>query len=225
MALPAQDDKKPLRPREKLTSLGPASLTDAELLAIFLRTGTRGKPALLLAEELLSHFRGLHQLVTADFESILSVKGLGTAKTCQLVAILEMARRYLKQQATRNDYIQSPAQARDFVKTVMAAYKSETFACLFLDTRNRVIGYRELFHGSINGASVYPREVVKSVLKENAAAVIFAHNHPSGDATPSDADIAVTQRLQQALALIDVRVLDHLIVGEQVQSMAELNYL
>ena len=212
-------------PREKLIASGATALNDSELLAIFLRTGVTGKPAITLAKELLDRFGGLSGLMSSTFEHLVGVKGMGVSKACQLLAILEITRRYLAHQASGLDYIQSPAQAREFLHVTMRPFSSEIFACLFLDARNRVISYRELFYGSISGANVYPREVVKRVLEENAAAVIFAHNHPSGDPSPSSADVAVTARLQEALALIDVRVLDHVIVGEQIVSLAELGYI
>lgn len=225
MRIPTRNSVVPSMPREKLIASGAASLDESELLAIFLRTGVAGKPAISLAKELLDRFGGLSGLMSSTYEQLAGVKGMGVSKSCQLLAILEITRRYLAHQAEGLDYIQSPAQAREFLHVTMRSFSSEVFACLFLDARNRVISYRELFYGSLSGANVYPREVVKRVLEENAAAVIFAHNHPSGDPSPSNADVAVTARLQEALALIDVRVLDHVIVGEQVVSLAELGYL
>ncbi|MGA7979509.1 MAG: DNA repair protein RadC [Chromatiaceae bacterium] len=210
------------RPREKLLNRGEGALTDAELLAIFLRTGVAGKSAVDLARELLSEFKGLRGLFSADERSFCGAKGLGRAKFAQLRAVLEMSRRYLLEETKDRNLLTSPDAARDYIKARLAGYPHEVFACLFLDNRHRLIEYEELFRGTIDGASVHPREVVRRALRANAAAVIFAHNHPSGVAEPSQSDLRITQRLKDALALVDVRVLDHVIVGEgQGTSLAD----
>jgi DNA repair protein RadC len=214
------------RPREKLLSRGARALTDAELLAIFLRTGVAGKSAVDLARDLLLEFRDLRGLFSATEQRFCAVKGLGPAKFAQLRAVLEMSRRYLYGEIQGRDVISSPEATRDYLKLRLGTYPHEVFAALFLDNRHRVIDYRELFAGTIDGASVHPREVVRVALDLNAAAVIFAHNHPSGVAEPSQSDLRITQRLKDALALIDVRVLDHLIIGEgEGTSLAERGLL
>ena len=202
------------RPREKLLERGAGALSDAELLAIFLRTGIPGKSAVDLARELLTDFGGLTGLLAADRRRFCDGKGLGTAKYAQLQAVLELSRRYLLTRLSGQDVLTSPEATRDYLKLRLYGSPHEIFACLFLDNRHRVIVYEELFRGTIDGASVHPREVVRRVIQTNAAAVIFAHNHPSGVAEPSQADLRITQRLKEALALIDVRVLDHIIVGD-----------
>ena len=199
------------RPREKLLSRGADALSDAELLAIFLRTGVSGVTAVDLARELLA----------ASETEFCKQHGLGRAKYAQLQAVLEMARRHLMESLQRGDALCSPQQTRHYLCAQLQGYPHEVFACLCLDNRNRVIAFDKMFYGTIDGASVYPREVVKQALKKNAAAVIFAHNHPSGVAEPSAADEQITQKLKQALALVDIRVLDHLIVGDSVVSFAE----
>ncbi len=213
---PAED-----RPREKLLAKGSAALSDAELLAIFLRTGIQGKTAVDLAQDLLQGFGGLRYLLKADQSAFCAHLGLGQAKYAQLQAVLEMARRYLFESVHRGDALTSPDATRQFLSERMRDYTHEVFAALFLDQRHRVICFEELFNGTIDGASVYPREVVKKALQHNSAAIIFAHNHPSGVAEPSGSDISITKRLKEALALIDVRVLDHFVVGEEVVSFAE----
>ncbi len=203
------------RPREKLLRRGANSLTDAELLAIFLRTGIAGKSAIDLARDLITTFGGLSGLLAASQRDFCKAKGLGDAKFVQLQAVMEINRRYLREEITGRDVLTSPNATRDYLKLRLRGLAHEVFACLFLDNRHRVIEYQELFRGTIDGASVHPREVVKEAIRWNAAAVIFAHNHPSGVAEPSQADLRITKRLQDALDLIDVRVLDHIIVGEQ----------
>lgn len=168
------------RPREKLLQRGPCALSDAELLAIFLRTGVRGKSAVDLARELLDQHKGLGNLLAADRASFCSSHGLGSAKFAQLQAVLEMGRRHLREQIQRADVLTSPQQTRDYLRARLAGYPYEVFACLFLDNRHRVIEYEELFRGTIDGASVHPREVVRQSLSHNAAALILAHNHPPG---------------------------------------------
>ncbi|QIK38997.1 JAB domain-containing protein [Caldichromatium japonicum] len=202
------------RPREKLMRLGAGALSDAELLAIFLRTGVRGRNAVELARDLLAEFEGFSQLLTADPKRLCAAKGLGMAKYTQLQAALELSRRYLLTALSERDVLTNPDATRDYLKLRLYGSPHEVFACLFLDNRHRVIRYEELFRGTIDGASVHPREVVRRVIETNAAAVILAHNHPSGMAEPSEADLAITRRLKEALALIDVRVLDHIIVGD-----------
>jgi DNA repair protein RadC len=214
------------RPREKLLSQGSASLSDAELLAIFLRTGVNGKTAVDLGRELLASFDGLRPLLEADRAALCATSGLKTAKYVQLQAALELGRRYLESALKRDAVLNSPDRTRAFLKARLRHHGREIFACLFLDNRHRVIGFEELFGGTIDGASVHPREVVKRALHHNAAAVIFAHNHPSGVAEPSHADRAITIRLRDALALVDVRVLDHFVVGDsEVLSFAERGLL
>ncbi|MCY1415856.1 hypothetical protein D9M71_313520 [compost metagenome] len=214
------------RPREKLLERGAASLSDAELLAIFLRTGVAGCSAVELARRLLQEFGGLRALLEADLATFSRHLGLGPAKFAQLQAVLEMARRHLAEQLRKDSALESPQAVRDYLKARLRHEPHEVFACLFLDSRHRVLAFEVLFHGSIDGASVYPRQVVKRALAHNAAALILTHNHPSGVAEPSQADRLLTQRLKDALALVDVRVLDHFIVGDgEPLSMAEHGWM
>jgi DNA repair protein RadC len=214
------------RPREKLLAQGAAALSDAELLAIFLRTGTRGKTAVDLARELLSDFNGLRHLLAAERREFCARHGLGLASFVQLQAVLEMARRHLMETLQRDTVLNSPAEVRHYLKARLRDYRREVFVCLFLDTQHRVICCEELFQGTLDASSVYPRDVVQRALALNAAAIIFAHNHPSGIAEPSQADQRITTRLCEALALVDIRVLDHMIVGDgAVLSMAERGLL
>jgi len=213
------------RPREKLLMQGSQSLSDAELLAIFLRTGIRGKTAVDLSRDLLKGFNGLRPLLKADQTSFCEHLGLGTAKYAQLQAVLEMSRRYLNAGLQRGDSLTSPQETRQYLTNQLRDYAHEVFAVLFLDQRHRVIEFEEMFRGTVDGASVYPREVVKKALEHNASAVIFAHNHPSGVAEPSQADERITQRLKAALSLVDIRVLDHFVVGDDVVSFAERGLL
>ncbi|MFO1347469.1 MAG: DNA repair protein RadC [Pseudomonadales bacterium] len=214
------------RPREKLLAQGAAALSDAELLAIFLRTGTRGKTAVDLARELLADFNGLRHLLAAERREFCARHGLGLASFVQLQAVLEMARRHLMETLQRDTVLNSPAEVRHYLKARLRDYRREVFVCLFLDTQHRVICCEELFQGTLDASSVYPRDVVQRALALNAAAIIFAHNHPSGIAEPSQADQRITTRLCQALALVDIRVLDHMIVGDgAVLSMAERGLL
>jgi DNA repair protein RadC len=212
--MPITDWPKEERPREKLLQRGSESLSDAELLAIFLRTGVAGQTAVDLARSLLVEFGGLGHLLSASQERFCEPKGLGTAKYAQLQAVLEMARRYLHEQLESSDSLSSPEMTQHYLQTRLRHYAYEVFSCLFLDNRHRVLHYEELFRGTIDGANVHPREVVKRALENNAAALIFAHNHPSGVAEPSRADRQITQRLRDALALVDIRVLDHIIIGQ-----------
>ncbi len=214
------------RPREKLLSKGAASLSDAELLAIFLRTGIKGKSAVDLARELLQNFGGLRPLLTANEERFCSHLGLGSAKFAQLQAVLEMARRHLAEQLKKENALTSPGLTRQFLQAKLRDLDYEVFALLLLDNQHRVIQYHELFRGTIDGAAVYPREVIKLVLGHSAAAVILVHNHPSGIAEASPADRALTERLKRALDSIDVRVLDHVIVGDgYCESFAEHGWM
>ncbi|MBT3022405.1 MAG: DNA repair protein RadC [Candidatus Thiodiazotropha sp. (ex Lucina aurantia)] len=210
------------RPREKLLQRGSESLSDAELLAIFLRTGVAGQTAVDLARSLLAEFGGLRHLLSADQRRFCKSRGLGMAKYTQLQAVLEMARRYLHEQLETSGSLTAPEQTQDYLRARLRHYAYEVFSCLFLDNRHRVIRYEELFRGTIDGANVHPREVVRRALELNAAALIFAHNHPSGMAEPSRADRQITQRLKDALALVDIRVLDHIVIGEgEAVSLAE----
>ena len=208
---PAQE-----RPREKLLAQGPQSLSDAELLAIFLRTGVAGKTAVDLARGLISEFGSLRALLAADEQAFCQGEGLGQAKYAQLQAVLEMGRRHLAEQLSRSDCFTSPAQTKQYVTARLRSRPREVFALLLLDNQHRLLLFKELFEGTLDAAAVYPREVVKLALSNNAAAVILAHNHPSGVAEPSQADQQITRRLIDALALVDIRVLDHLVVGEGV---------
>ena len=202
------------RPREKLLAKGPEVLTDAELLAIFLRIGIAGKTAVDLARELLDEFGSLQALLNADQTQFCQGKGLGSAKYAQLQAVLEMAKRHFEEILQRGDALTSPEATRAYLSAQLRGYSYEVFACLFLDNQHRVIQLEELFRGTIDGASVYPRDVAKRALFHNAAAVIFAHNHPSGINEPSQADKNITDKLKQALILFDIRVLDHFIIGD-----------
>ncbi len=210
------------RPREKLLLKGSEALTDAELLAIFLRTGIAGKSAVAMAKDLLDEFGSLQALLDASQDQFCQAKGLGNAKYAQLQAVMEMAKRHFVEILQRGDALTSPQATRAYLTAQLRGYSYEVFACLFLDNQNRVILLEELFRGTIDGASVYPREVAKRALFHNAAAVIFAHNHPSGVNEPSQADKHITEKLKQVLILFDIRVLDHFIIGDgQPYSFAE----
>lgn len=214
------------RPREKLLARGAAALSDAELLAIFLRTGCSGKSAVDLSRELLSDFGSLRRLLEAGEKDFCRALGLGIAKYSQLQAVLEMARRHLAEQLQQRDALTSVAAVRAYLTHQLRHRHQEVFCALLLDNQHRLLTFLELFQGTIDGASVYPREVVKTVLAHNAAAVIFAHNHPSGIAEPSQADRSITERLSSALNLVDVRVLDHLVIGEgEAVSFAERGWI
>lgn len=214
------------RPREKLLNRGPHTLSDAELLAIFLRTGCAGKSAVDLARDLLTQFGSLRSLFDASEERFCHAKGLGQAKFTQLQAVLEMTKRHLTENLQQPEAFTSAVHVRRFLTAQLRGKPHEVFSTLLLDNQNQLLRYEELFQGTIDGASVYPREVVKKVLQYNAAAVIFAHNHPSGVAEPSQADRHITDRLIKALNLVDVRVLDHFIVGEgEITSFAEQGWI
>lgn len=210
------------RPREKLLTQGASSLTDAELLAIFLRTGVIGKSAVDLARQLLSEFGTLRALLEADLDSFSSHLGLGTAKYVQLQAVIEMSKRHLVAKLQKGTALQNSQLVKDFLITQLRSEPHEVFGCIFLDSKHRVINYENLFYGTINQSTVYPRQVLKRCLYFNTAAVIFAHNHPSGNNEPSESDKMLTKQLVDALSYIDVKVLDHLIIGDDEPfSMAE----
>jgi len=214
------------RPREKLLRHGAASLADAELLALLLRTGVPGRGVLQLAEGVLQHCGGFAGLLHAQAPALAGIKGLGPAKRAELAAVVEMARRALAQRITQAPVFDAPQAVKDYVQLQLAQRGHEVFWVLFLDSQHRLISADEMFRGTLSQTSVYPREVVKRALAHNAGAVILAHNHPSGVAEPSRADEFLTQALKTALALVDVRVLDHLVVGQgQVVSLAERGLL
>ncbi|VVO77666.1 hypothetical protein PS900_01642 [Pseudomonas fluorescens] len=212
------------RPRERLLEQGAESLSDAELLAIFLRTGVVGKSAVDLARHLLNQFGSLRLLLEADQETFSKQLGLGPAKFAQLQAAQEMSRRHLAERARQKSALENPHAVREYLKSMLRHEPHEVFGCLFLDSRHQVLAYETLFRGSIDNTSVHPREVVKRALANNAAALI--HNHPSGNTDPSQSDRVLTKRLQKALELIDVRVLDHFIIGDgDPLSMAEYGWM
>lgn len=214
------------RPREKLLSRGPHSLSDAELLAIFLRTGTKGMDAVSLARALLEQFGSLRQLLLADQQTFCQGPGLGLAKYVQLQASQELMRRFLDEKLMRANALTNPELTRLFLQSRLRDQAREVFALLLLDNQHRVIEFNELFFGTLDAAAVYPREIVALVLKRGAAAVILVHNHPSGVAEPSHADRLITERIQAALGLLDIRVLDHLVVGDgETVSFAERGWL
>lgn len=214
------------RPREKLIELGASALSDAELLAIFLRVGVTGKSAVDLARDLLSQFGSLNGVFAANQKKISQVHGMGASKYAQMQAVFEMSRRALSEQMQEKDVLSSPEQVREYLILKLANQSREVFLVLFLDAQNRLIGTEEMFIGTLTETSVYPREVVKRALYFNAASVMFAHNHPSGVAKQSKADEMITQALKKALALVDVKVLDHFIVaGNETLSFAEIGLL
>ena len=215
-----------LRPREKLLAHGAAALGDAELLALLLRTGLKGTGVLQLAEQLLKEFGGIAGLLNAGSNDLKRVKGLGPAKLAELAAVLELARRSMASQLQQRPVFDTPGRVKEFLRLQLARREHEVFAVLFLDAQNQLLKMEEMFRGTLTQTSVYPREIVKRALEMNAAAVVFAHNHPSGAAEPSRADEYLTQTLRSALALVDVRVLDHLVVGhDDVVSFAERGLL
>ena len=214
------------RPREKLLAFGPGALADAELIALLLRTGLPGTSVLQLAENLLASFGGLTGLLHAEPGQLTRIKGLGPAKRAEVAAVLELARRSVASELASKPVFDSPARVKEYVSLQLGARGHEVFAVLFLDAQSRLIKLEEMFRGTLTQTSVYPREVVKRALEDGAAAVILAHNHPSGAAEPSRADEFLTQTLKSALALIDVRILDHLVVGRgAVISFAERGLL
>ncbi|MFZ4535364.1 RadC family protein [Propionivibrio sp.] len=209
------DWPKDERPRERLLAQGAAALSDAELLAIFLRVGVKGKSAVDLARDLIQRFSSLNQLFAASQNEFSLIPGMGPAKFAQLQAVLEMSRRALAEEMKQASAFATPGAVRDYLRLNLAGLKHEVFYALWLDAQNRLIAGEELFRGTLTQTSVYPREVVKKALGHNAAAVVLAHNHPSGVSEPSSADEFLTRELKQALALVDVRVLDHFIVAGQ----------
>lgn len=214
------------RPREKLLELGVEALSDAELLAIFLRVGVTGKSAVDLARDLLTQFGSLNGIFASQLSELTQVHGIGSSKYVQLQAIFEMSRRALSEQMQSKDVLNSPQQVHDYLCLKLGNLTREVFFVLFLDAQNRIVTTEEMFSGTLTQTSVYPREVVKRALHHNAASVIFAHNHPSGLAQQSQADELITKQLKQALALVDVRVLDHFVVaGNQTLSFAERGLL
>jgi len=214
------------RPRERLLALGAGALADAELLAILLRTGVRGKSAVEVARQLLGRFGSVAALLAAGVERLAETPGLGSAKLAQLQAALELSRRALKEEMSSRDALSSPGAVRDYLRLSLSGREHEVFVALLLDAQHRVIACEEMFRGTLTQTSVYPREVVKCALRHNAAAVIFAHNHPSGVAEPSHADEILTRSLKAALTLVDVQVLDHFIVaGSRTMSFAERGLL
>ncbi|WP_293225969.1 DNA repair protein RadC [Ottowia sp.] len=221
--MPLKDLPPDARPREKLLARGAGALGDAELLALLLRTGLAGKSVLQLAQELLEHFGGIAGLLHASADDLKRIKGLGgSAKRAELVAVLELARRALAEQLRERAALDTPQAVQHYLQLQLAARAHEVFAVLFLDSQHRLIALEELFRGTLTQTSVYPREVVLRALHHHASAVVLAHNHPSGSTAPSRADEALTQNLKAALALVDVRVLDHVIVAPgQALSMAE----
>lgn len=221
-----RDWPEPQRPREKLLTLGAEALSDAELLALMLRTGTRGRNAVQFGQDLLNTFGGVLGLFSASAKTLQSVKGLGPAKAVQMLALRELAKRMLSGEMRAGTVLSNPSSVRDYLRLTLQARPREVFAIVFLDVRNRVLGVEELFEGTLTQTSVYPREVVRRALDYNAAAVILAHNHPSGVADPSRADEQLTAVLRDALALVDIRVLDHLVVaGSELLSFAERGLL
>lgn len=214
------------RPRERLRARGAAVLTDAELLAVCLRSGVRGQSAVDVGRELIARFGGIAGLLAAGHAELEGVRGVGAAKSAQLAAVLELARRALREELGAGSVLGSPSAVRDYLRLAIGGRDFEVFICIHLDAQHRVIDCQELFRGSLTQTSVYPREVVKAALAANAAAVIFAHNHPSGAAQPSQADELLTRQLKGALELVDIRVLDHFIVaGTQTLSFAERGLL
>ncbi len=201
------------RPREKMLRLGVSSLSEAELLAIFLRTGTKGKTAVDLARELLNEFQGLKNLLAVPQSRMLSIKGIGKTKYSILQAALEIGKRYLEENLHIRSSFISPSDAKQYLIAKLSAYKQEVFSCIFLNSKHQLLRYEELFHGTISCAPIYPRIIAQKALEYNAAALILSHNHPSGSTQPSDEDISTTQNLISVLNHLDIRVLDHIIVG------------
>ena len=210
------------RPREKLLDKGAVALSDAELLAILLRTGMPGHSALDLARDVLKSFHSLRKLIAADRKRFCAQPGLGPTRFAELQAAVEIARRQLAETLRAGPSLASPRATRDYLSSRLRDLEHEVFCCLYLDKRHRLIHFEEMFRGTIDGASVHPREIVKAALQRNCAAIIIAHNHPSGIAEPSQADELITHRVKEALALVDIRLLDHIIVGDGVSvSLAE----
>ena len=220
-----QDFPLELRPPEKLLQRGAASLSDAELLAVILRNGRVNCSAVELAQLLLNQFGGLHKILHADSVELQQVVGIGEAKYAQLAVIAVIAERAMENNIKHTPLLANPASVMNYLAAKLQHKQHEVFACVLLDVRLNLLHYEELFRGSLSGTSVYPREVVKLVLRMNSASIILAHNHPSGDTCPSQADKSITTRLQQALGLVDVAVIDHIIVGKDTYSMADHGFL
>ncbi|MBV6321375.1 RadC family protein [Duganella violaceipulchra] len=210
------------RPRERLIREGAAALTDAELLAVFLRTGVPGKDAVQLGQEMLHHFGSLQAMFGASLKEFSVLRGLGTAKFAQLQAVMELARRAILEEIKAGNTLSSPRAVKEYLRITFSGKDFESFHVLFLDVKNRLIDAKEMFRGTLTHTSVYPREVVKAALACNAASIMLAHNHPSGTPDPSESDLLLTRALVQAMALVDIRILDHFVVaGHQVHSFAE----
>ncbi|OEZ57023.1 DNA repair protein RadC [Duganella sp. HH105] len=210
------------RPRERLIREGAAALSDAELLAVFLRTGIPGKDAVQLGQQILHHFGSLQAMFGANLEAFSSLRGLGPAKFSQLQAVMELARRAILEEIKAGQALNSPRAVKEYLRITFSGKDFESFHVLFLDVKNRLIDAREMFRGTLTHTSVYPREVVKAALACNAASIMLAHNHPSGTPDPSESDLLLTRALVQAMALVDIRILDHFVVaGHQVHSFAE----
>ncbi|ARJ41978.1 hypothetical protein B1H58_08030 [Pantoea alhagi] len=215
-----------LKPREKLEQMGASALSDAELLAIFLRTGTCGKPVMALAHELLATFGSLYLLMSAEKSAFDTIKGVGNAKLAQLHAVAELGRRFFHAQLARENVLENPQLTQQYLQSVLAHQEREIFMAIFLDNQHRVLQAQQMFIGTIASVEVHPREIVRVALKLNAAALILAHNHPSGRAKPSAADRDITQRIKQACLLMNIRVLDHLVIGRgEYVSFAERGWL
>jgi DNA repair protein RadC len=225
-AMPLKDLPAEMRPREKLLARGAGALSDVELLALLLRTGLKGQGVFELSAQVLQGFDGFAGLLRADAGELRRIKGLGPAKRAEISAVMEMARRALAQPLRDKPVFDAPQKVKDYLALNLGQRPQELFAVLFLDSQHRLIEFEILFHGTLSQTSVYPREIVRQALKHNAGAVILAHNHPSGVAEPSRADEQLTQALKSALQLVDVRVLDHLVVGQGlVMSFAERGLL
>ena len=220
------DDELALLPREKMLNFGITSLTDAELLALFLRTGTSGKSVFILAQELLKHFGSLHGLLNADLDEFRYVEGIGLAKFAQLKGIAELARRYHSVRVLGDNPLLSPEMTKDFLQSQLSDAEREIFMVIFLDNQHRVVKHSRMFSGTLRHVEVHPREIVREAIKVNAAAVILAHNHPSGCAEPSKADKEITERIIKCCQFMDIRVLDHFIVGRgEYVSLAERGWI
>ena len=224
--MPINDWPRGERPREKLLTYGAAALSNAELLALFIQTGIRGSSAVDVARMALDQAQGLRGLLDLGPDRLSAISGIGPARSALLKGAVELATRYLEERIHRSDALTSPVHTSRFLRARLRSRPHEVFACLFLDSRHRVICFEEMFRGTIDGASVYPREVVKRALELNAAALIAAHNHPSGVAEPSELDHAITQKLHDALELVEVRLLDHVVIGDgEIVSFSERGWL
>lgn len=225
LSLSVRDWPAEEQPRNKVLNQDASVLSDAELLAIFIRSGYQGQTSVDVARALLHKFGSLRGVFNAEQHELCSVKGIGAAKYAELKAVLEILNRYLSEKLQRGEILEDPETVRHYLSLKLRDRKSEVFAVIFLDSRHHIITYEEMFYGTINSASVHPREIVRAALKHNAAAVILSHNHPSGIAEPSQSDERITKRLRETLALIDVKVLDHFIVGDNIVSFCERGLL